>query len=226
MTPDLLKAFQGLNQEARRQKLKDEGYEVLRRGNLCSVYHKPDSDVVLRISMRPATAELMSRCFANNTGNPYLPRVYAHETVAPDKHICAMEKLISLEELDEEGDDLVGQARALASFPFGDNLHVDVHKIFAMDKNLMAAVRALASCARESILNPSSNGECLSLERNVDGIMFRRENGMLHPVFVDTLIYTTPCQDIENQLDNVLSRMKNYDQDERRKAPALSGGPV
>lgn len=213
MIPDLLKAFQSLDQSARRQKLKDDGYEILRRGHLCSVYHKPDSDVVLRISMRPDTAELTSRYFIKYTANPYLPRVSAEGRVEGGKHISIMEKLISIEELAENGEDFVfGMARAIATFPFGDKRHDEAHEELAKDNHFMAATRALVNCSLESFYKLAEKDECLFPDRNVANIMFRREkNGGLHPVLVDTLTYTTPSTALASELDNIVSRLRTLE---------------
>ena len=212
MLPDLLKAFQGLDQSERRQKLKDDGYEVLRRGHLCSVYHKPDSDVVLRISMRPDTAELTCRHFMKHAANPYIPHIYSESRIGGGKHISVMEKLISIEELAESDEDFVfGMARAIATFPFGDKRHDEAHEELAKDVNFMAATRAIINCAMESFYDLADNDECLFPDRDVANIMFRRENGILHPVLVDTLTYTTPSNELASEFDNIISRLRKLE---------------
>lgn len=228
MVPDL-KSFTGLTREELKQKLKDEGYAVLRRGHLCTVYHQPDSDVVLRVSMRPLTSALTCDYFMKHQGNPYLPKVFDHATVNEETHISVMEKLTSIEEMAEDGQSyLFGMARYMASFPFGDITHNQVHAELAKDKTFMAAVRALVTCAIESFHNFSEHDECLFLDRDVDGIMYRAEaDGCYKPVLVDTLTYTTPSDEIARQFDNILARLRRYEYDEyyKRTPAALRGGP-
>ncbi|QQG36535.1 MAG: hypothetical protein HYS17_01725 [Micavibrio aeruginosavorus] len=223
MIPDLLKAFQGLDQPARRQKLQDEGYIRLPDSSgLCSVYHQPDKKTVLRFSMRPEMAELTSRYFMQNPDNPYLPRVYAHGPLSGGKYICVMEKLTSLQELDEEeGIDLVGQARAIATFPFGDSIHRAAHRGLAQEDKFLEAMLVLANCAKESFRNPSSRNECLFPDRSVSGVMYRRgKNGLPTPVLVDTLTYTAPSRELESQLEGIFTRLHRFELLERRRTLA------
>lgn len=226
--PDL-KSFEGYTREDLKSKLRDEGYEILRRGHLCSVYCKPGSDVVLRISMRPKTAALACEHFQKHAGNPYLPRVFDHMTLDERTHITVMEKLVSIEELAENGREYVfGAARSIASFPFGDRTHEEMHAELAKDVSFMAAVRTLVTCAIQSFHDFSDQDECFFLDRDIDGIMYRQESdGGLQPVLVDTLTYTTPSNEVASEFDNILSRLRQFEYAEyyKRTPAAMCKGP-
>ena len=63
----------------------------------------------------------------------------------------------------------------------------------------------------ESFYDLADNDECLFLDRDVANIMFRRENGILHPVLVDTLTYTTPSNELASEFDNIISRLRKLE---------------
>lgn len=231
MIPDLLSAFQDLAQPDRRQKLLGEGYvRIPDPSSVCTVYHKPDSNIVLRFSMRPEMTVLTNKYFIQNAGNPYLPEVYAHGEIHGGKHMTVMEKLISSQDLNDEKDiDLLGQARAIATFPFGDKIHGTAHRQLTEEPQFLQAVRVLVTCAEESFKNPSSKNECLFPDRNVNGVMYRIDkNGMPFPVMVDTLTYTAPSQKLESQLEAIFRRLRRFEVLERRRTLAVSskGSPT
>lgn len=225
MTPDL-KSFAGLHRDDICRQLKNEGYEILRRGGLCTVFHQPGSDVAVRVSMTPATSAMMCDCFQKNAQNPYLPKVYEHAIINDRAHVSIIEKLVSLEELAEEDENHVmfGMARAISSFAFGDTVHDDVHKEFAKDTKMIAAVRALVNCAQDAFHKLGKNGDSLFLDRNVDGILFRREeNGGLQPVFANSLCYTTPSASQNGDFDNIQARLRKMEQPpQMQKSPAFA----
>ena len=225
MIPDLLGAFRSLDQPTRREKLLAEGYvRIPDPSSLCTVYHKPDSNIVLRFSMRPEMTALANKYFIQNANNPYLPRVYAHGEIHGGKHLTVTEKLISSQDLNDEINiDLLGTARAIATFPFGDRIHGAAHQEFAKDPKFLQAVRALVMCAEESFKNPSSKNECLFPDRNVNGVMYRMdEEGMPFPVMVDTLTYTAPSVELESQLESLFARLRQFEALENQRALAAT----
>lgn len=231
MFPDLLKDFQSIAQPERRQRLLDEGYvRIPDPSSVCTVYHKPDSNTVLRFSMRPEMTVLTNKYFIENAGNPYLPRVIAHGEIHGGKHLTVMEKLISSQDLSDEMDvDLLGQARAIATFPFGDKIHTTAHLQFAKDPEFLRAVRVLVNCTAESFKNPSSKNECLFPDRNPNGVMYRMDAyGMPFPVLVDTLTYTAPSQELESQLEGIVTRLQRFEtaQNKRTLAASCKGSPA
>lgn len=210
MTLDI-KSFAGMRREDICKKLKHEGYEILRRGALCSVFHQAGSDQVVRVSMTPKTAAFYCDYMMNQADNPYLPKIYEHITISDSAHVARTEKLVSLEELAEEEENYIrlGMARAIASFAFGDEIHQSFHEELAKEGQFIEAVRILTDCARQSLHQLRSEGECLFLDRDVDGILFRSgQNGQLSPVFANTLCYTTPAAGLETEFDNILHRVQ------------------
>jgi|GEM_PF-3264516 hypothetical protein len=225
MFPDLLQAFQSLPQPERRQRLLDEGYvRIHDSSGVCTVYHKPDTNIVLRFSMRPEMTALTNKYLTENQDNPFLPRVYAHSAIEGGKHVTVMEKLISTQDLNDDfGIDLLGQTRAIATFPFGDKIHGAAHRGLAGEDGFLKAVRILATCARESFKNPSSKNECLFLDRNPGGVMYRMgADGMPFPVLVDTLTYTAPSKQLEDQLERIFARLQRFEAAERKRTLTIS----
>lgn len=225
MYPDLLKAFQSLPQPERRQRLLDDGFmRIHDSSSVCTVYHKPGSDVVLRFSMRPEMTALTNKYLTENQNNPFLPRVLAHSDIEGGKHVTVMEKLISAQDLNDDiGIDLLGQTRAIATFPFGDKIHGAAHRELTKEPGFLDAVRILATCAQESFKNPSSKNECLFLDRNPSGVMYRMDaEGMPFPVLVDTLTYTAPSKQLERQLESVFARLQRFEAAERKRTLTAS----
>lgn len=213
MIPDLT-TFAGLRRQDICKKLEADGYEVLRDGNLCSVYHQPGSDIVIRLSLRPDVAELTCKYFKKYEGNSYLPKVYAHAKISDRVHLGVMEKLVSIEEIMKQDDEhpIFGMARAIASFTSGDDIHGDVHQELSKDRELMGAVRALVNCSIESYYQVTDNGDCVFPDGDVDGIMFRQgQNGELQPVFVDYLNCKTPSSKMAAEFDNILARLRAFE---------------
>ncbi len=231
MIPDL-KSFEGLHRDDICRKLKGEGYEILRRGSLCTVFHQSGSDKVVRVSMTPSTSALACNYFQRNVDNPYLPKVYEHAIINDRVHVSIMEKLVSLEELAEEDENhvLFGMARAISSFAFGDMIHGAVHQEFAKDQKLIEALHALVNCARESFDTLGGKGDSLFLDRDVDGILFRKdENGAFQPVFANALCYTTPSASLKTDFDKIqerLHQMGPVSEMKKSPAPARPGTPA
>lgn len=232
MYPDLLKAFQSLAQPERRQRLLDEGYvRIPDPSSVCTVYHKPESNVVLRFSMRPEMTALLNKYLIENQDNPFLPRVLAHGEIHGGKHLTVMEKLITTQDLNDDLDvDLLGQARAIATFPFGDKIHGGAHLGLAKDPEFLQAMLILAACAQESFKSSSSKNECLFPDRNPNGVMYRMGNDGLpsFPVLVDTLTYTAPSRDLETQLESIFTRLRRFEAAERKRTLTASrkGSPA
>lgn len=225
-----LNQFKGKQRDEICRQLKSDGYEILRRGSLCTVFHQPGSAFAVRVSMTPTTAALMCDTFQKNAQNPYLPNVYDHMTINDHTHISVLEKLISLEEIAEQDGAHVtfGIARAVSSFAFGDQIHGFVHDELAKDPHIIDAVRVLVGCARTALHNHGGNGDSLFVDRDVDGILFRiDDNGGVQPVLANTLCYTTPSQAQEMEFDNILGRMRDLES-AQRKTPAVArpGSPV
>lgn len=224
-----LNGFKGKQRDEICRQLKNDGYEILRRGSLCTVFHQPGSDVAVRVSMTPTTAALMCDIFKKNAQNPYLPKIHDHLTINDNTHVSVIEKLVSLEEIAEQDTAHVtfGIARAMSSFAHGDQIHEYVHNEMAQDPQIIAAVRALVGCAREALHTHGGSGDSLFVDRDVDGILFRMHDGSMQPVFANTLCYTTPSQAQEKEFDNILSRMRDLE-DAQRKTPAAArpGSPA
>lgn len=229
MTLDI-KSFAGMRREEICKKLKSEGYEILRRGALCSVFHQAGSHQVVRVSMTPKTAAFFCDYMMKNADNPYLPKIYDHVTISEAAHVSLTEKLVSLEELAEEEENYIrlGMARAIASFAFGDQIHQPFHEELAKEKKFIDAVRVLTDCARQSLQQLGSEGECLFLDRDVDGILFRPDsNGQLSPVFANTLCYTTPAAGLETEFDNIMSRLQCLEDGiAKNQGPCRKRGPA
>ena len=212
------------------RQLKSDGYEILRRGSLCTVFHQPGSEFAVRVSMTPTTAALMCDTFQRHAQNPYLPNIYDHLTINHNTHISVIEKLVSLEEIAEQDSAHVtfGIARAVSSFAFGDQIHGPVHDELAKDPQIIDAVRVLVGCARTALHTHGGNGDSMFVDRDVDGVLFRiDENGGIQPVLANTLCYTTPSQVQEMEFDNILSRMRDLE-NAQRKTPVVAhpGSPV
>lgn len=206
------------------RQLKNDGYEILRRGSLCTVFHQPGSNFAVRVAMTPNTASLMCEAFQKNAQNPFLPKIYNHLTVNHNTHISVIEKLVSLEEIAEEDGAHVtfGIARAVSSFAFGDQIHGFVHDELAKDPQIIDAVRVLVDCARTALHAHGGDGDSLFVDRDVDGILFRiDENGGMQPVLANTLCYTTPSAAQEGEFENILTRMRDLE-NAQRKTPAVA----
>ena len=215
--------FKGKQRDEVCRVLKSEGYEILRRGSLCTVFHQSGSDFAVRVAMTPNTASLMCNTFQKNAHNPYLPKIHDHLTINDHTHISLLEKLVSLEEIAEQDGAHVtfGIARAMSSFAFGDQIHGFVHNEMAQDPQIIEAVRALVGCARNALHTHGGNGDSLFVDRDVDGILFRVNDSGMQPVFANTLCYTTPSQAQEMEFDNILGRMRALEE-AQRKTPAAS----
>lgn len=213
MYPDL-KEFSGKQRDEICRQLKNEGYEILRRGSLCTVFHQPGSTFAVRVSMTPNTAALMCDVFQKNAHNPYLPKVYDHLIINEQAHVSVIEKLVSLEELAEEdsGHTNFGIARAVSSFAYGDKIHGPVHEAMACDPQLIAAIRTLVDCARTAYQQHGDAGDSMFVDRDVDGILFRVDDqGGTQPVFANSLCYTTPSPMQEDEFQNILTRMQDFE---------------
>ncbi len=228
MYPDL-KNFQNLHRDEICRQLKNDGYEILRRGGLCSVYHQPGSDFTVHVSMTPHTAALACDMFQKHADNPYLPKTHDHLTVNDRVHVSIIEKLVSLEELAEEDEEHVtfGIARALSSFAYGDEIHEPVHEELAKDPRIVEAVRALVGCARKALRTYGGEGDSLFVDRDVGGILFRMDDkGGAQPVFANALCYTTPSRKLEDEFNSILSRMHALENQQRKTPAACRGSPV
>ena len=229
MYPDL-NEFSGKQRDEICRQLKNDGYEILRRGSLCTVFHQPGSDFAVRVSMTPNTASLMCDIYQKNTHNPYLPKVFKHQTINEQAHISVIEKLVSLEELAEEDSGHVnfGIARAVSSFAYGDKIHGPVHEAMATDPQLIEAVRTLVDCARTAYQQHGDNGDSMFVDRDVDGILFRVDDNGVQPVFGNTLCYTTPSPMQEAEFQNILTRMQAFEDAQRKAQVAVArpGSPV
>lgn len=226
MYPDL-NEFSGKQRDEICRQLKHEGYEILRRGSLCTVFHQPGNHYALRVSMTPNTAALMCDAFQKQAGNPYLPKVYNHLTINDQAHISVIERLVSLEELAEEdsGHTNFGIARAVASFAYGDKIHEPVHEAMAYDPQLIAAVRTLVDCAQSAYQQHGDIGDSMFVDRDVDGILFRVEEGNVQPVFANSLCYTTPSPMQEAEFEMILKRMRAFEAS-HNPAPAVAARPA
>lgn len=229
MTLDI-KSFAGMRREDICKTLKNNGYEILRRGALCSVFHQAGSDRVVRVSMTPKTAAFFCDYMMQKGDNPYLPKIYEHLTISDTAHVALTEKLVSLEELAEEEENYIrlGVARAIASFAFGDEIHQSFHEELAKEGPFIAAVRTLTDCARQSLRQLGPEGECLFLDRDVDGILFRPgQDGTLSPVFANTLCYTTPAAGLDGECDTIMKRLQSLeDALAKNQGPAKGKGPA
>lgn len=228
MTVPSLKTFKGMKRDQICHYLKDQGYEVIRRGDLSSVFHQAGSSRVVRVSMAPLTASFLCDFYKANEGNPYFPKVYYHKTINDTTHLSVMEKLVSLEELAEEEDNYVrlGYARALASFAFGDDIHKDFHRELANSKEFVDTIHTLVNGVRRSLRDLGPQGECLFLDRNPDGVLFRQNKDKSYqPVLANILTYTSPSEALELECDSILTRIRALEVEarEKRKAPTQGG---
>lgn len=199
MNKDELRQFDGMMPSAIIRRLRDQGYEDI-GGGLSSVVfaHPAQPDKVIRMTNFVQEAESFAALCAAHPGNPFLPRIDATHKIDgdPATFVTVMERLENIRHsTDPARAPLTGAARALTLILEGDDAHSLAHEFMMQDKNLRAAVQAIARAVAESI---AANGDTfiyydcgmnrtLPLEQQeTDNILYRRtDNGRWQAVFTD-----------------------------------------
>ena len=180
----LPKAFQGQNAEEIVTRLLADAYTPVASADpKTRIFRNAQKDHLVRLSSTPLLTEAFCAACQKNTGNRFLPEIFAHATLGPDLHISITENLVTAAEAHENPVTVSGHAHAVAALFEGDDIHGEVHKYMIQDAQILEAVQAISGCALELCKKTPT-----AIDSSPDGILFRLNEQGCQTIYANPLI--------------------------------------